>query len=106
MIENQQEPTQLEKSQERNATWVVAFFAALGLVFLILFVYTFVFVQKGQGTLAHWVLLPVLILMLLSCLGGLLLIRRNRSSLGTRLLFYYFVLIPPVIAVLMFQDRK
>ena len=103
MIENQQEPTQLEKSQERNATWVVAFFAALGLVFLILFVYTFVFVQKGQGTLAHWVLLPVLILMLLSCLGGLLLIRRNRSSLGTRLLFYYFVLIPPVIAVLMFQ---
>ena len=69
MTENQQEPTQLEKSQERTATWVVAIFAALGVVFLIFFVYTFVFIQKGQGTLANWVLLPVPILMLLSCLG-------------------------------------
>ena len=100
MTENQQEPTQLEKSQERTATWVVSIFVALGLVFLIFFVYTFVVIQKGQGTLANWVLLPVPILMLLSCLGGLLLIRRNRLVLGLWIVYLAAVLLPPIMTVL------
>jgi putative methionine-R-sulfoxide reductase with GAF domain len=104
MTENQQEPTQLEKSQERTATWVVAIFAALGVVFLIFFIYTFVFIQKGQGTLANWVLLPVPVLMLLSCLGGFLLIRRNRLALGLWIVYLAAVLLPPIITVLVVSN--
>ena len=82
----------------------MAIFAALGVVFLIFFIYTFVFIQKGQGTLANWILLPVPILMLLSCLGGFLLIQRNRLVLGLWMVYLAAVLLPPLMTVLVVSN--